>query len=343
MDNSFFIYTDKAKTIEIERLHICTWEFNDNSSLIEFGFEIAKESIGSDNLSVSLFVPWFKKDFEVKDLYEKLSVTENSRFIFNDSINETKSLDGGRNKSGVIHVFRDRNELCILPIQFDLGKGDGIINLNLNLKPYQEKADSKPNIYFRFYIKPKISYISTRKSGITKSTIIYDIKINERRNIPDEKVGYFDDNSFCKIKNCFSFTIIPNKFDTVFLDNSSLRNVRTLEYDSFNKYLGDKRVKKDDLMVVFNKKEQKDSNKIESFSFFSIYSEEKIGIGQFSLAIFLNMFCSLLFFIASYRQPPIKIDSLWALLTSLPCEAYFAFILMFIASLYFILPNNLKK
>ena len=47
-------------------------------------------------------------------------------------------------------------------------------------------------------------------------------------------------------------------------DNSSHKNVRTLEYESFNKYLGDKRVKKDELIVVFNKKEV-----AESFSFFS--------------------------------------------------------------------------
>lgn len=45
MENSFFIYTEKRNTIQIERFHICSWEFNNNSSLVEFGFEISKESI----------------------------------------------------------------------------------------------------------------------------------------------------------------------------------------------------------------------------------------------------------------------------------------------------------
>jgi hypothetical protein len=334
MDNSFFIFTDKVNPVQIERFHICTWEFNNDSSLVEFGFEVAKESITSNQLSISVFIPWFTKSSEVMDLYDKLSIAENSRFIFNDSIISTdSSFDGGRNKLGVIHKFLDRNELCVLPIVIDKS-ADKFITVTINLQPYLDyNSEEKPNVYFRFWIKPAIPYISMRKKGISKSTIIYDIKVNERRNIPDDKVVFFSDKEFCEIKSCFSFNILPNKYDIVFFDNSSLKNVRTLEYNSFNKYLGDKRVKKDELIVVFNKKQNS-----ESFSFFSIYSKERIGPGQYALAILINIICGVLLFIPGFRassNPKISHIEVWK---ELPTEIYIALGIALATLIYFLLP-----
>lgn len=120
----------------------------------------------------------------------------------------------------------------------------------------------------------------------------------------------------------------------MFFDNSSLQNVRTLEFDSFNKYLSDRRVKKDELIVVFNKK--KDS---ESFSFFSIYSKERIGPGQFALAILINIVCGILLFIPSYRksfQPELSLSELWM---NLPNEIFIAIGVALITLLYFIWPT----
>lgn len=333
MENSFFIFTDKNNPVQLERFHICTWEFDNNSSLVEFGFEISKDSIKDNSLTISLFIPWVSKACETRDLYEKLSIPENSRFIFNDSVVSTDSLDGGRNKSGVIHKFSGRNELCILPATVEI-KDDNLVSVTLNLQPYQEyNQDSKPNIYFRFWIKPSVPYISMRKKGISKSTIIYDIKVNERRNIPDDKVSYFIDKQLCEIKNCFSFNIVPNKYDIVFFDNSSLKNVRTLEYDSFNKYLGDKRVKKDELIVVFNKKQDS-----ESFSFFSIYSMERIGPGQFALAILINIVCGVLLFLPTYRKSFETEISLLGVWNKLPYEIYIALCIALATLIYFTLP-----
>ena len=338
MDNSLFIYSEKDKTVVIERFHICTWEFNNNSSLVEFGFEISKDSILDNYLSLSLFIPWVSESCETKDLYDKLSIAENSRFIFNDSVIGTTSLDGGRNKLGVIHKFSGRNELCILPVQVEINV-DRVVTASVNLQPYIDYTSaSKPNIYFRFWIEPKIPFISMRKNGISKSTIIYDIKVNERRNIPDDSVMYFSGKVFCKIKNCFSFNILPNKYDIVFFDNSSLKSVRTLEYDSFNKYLGNKRVKKDELIVVFNKKQNS-----ESFSFFSIYSKERIGPGQFALAILINIVCGVLLFVPTYRKtftPEISLLQVWP---KLPMEIFIAIGIAVATLLFFVWPSVVKS
>lgn len=349
MENSFFVYTGKDNAIQIERFHICSWEFNNDSSLVEFGLEISNESIKNDHLTISLFIPWAEKSCITKDLYDKLSNADNSRFIFNDSISATKYLKPNTTNSGVIHTFSARNELCILPTEIKIEE-DKIVTATINLKGYREfNNEEKPNIYFRFWIKPNTPFISMRKKGVSKSTIIYDIKVNERRNIPENRIDYFSDQAFCKIKYCFSFNILPNKYDIVFFDNSSLKNVRTLEYESFNKYLGDKRVKKDELIVVFNKKEVKEfeiKEIAESFSFFSIYSMERIGTGQFALAILINIFCGVLLFIPAYRKTFIPEISLLKVWTQLPSEIFIALGLAITTLIYFILPlitYNVKK
>lgn len=41
MNNAYYILAKKA--IQIERLHICTWEFPDTDSYIEFGIEFSYE------------------------------------------------------------------------------------------------------------------------------------------------------------------------------------------------------------------------------------------------------------------------------------------------------------
>ena len=38
MDNSYFVYAEND--IKIERFHICTWEFSNNKTLVEFGCEV---------------------------------------------------------------------------------------------------------------------------------------------------------------------------------------------------------------------------------------------------------------------------------------------------------------
>ena len=116
-----------------------------------------------------------------------------------------------------------------------------------------------------------------------------------------------------------------------------MKNVRTLEYSSFNKYLGDSRVKKDELIVVFNKKQN-----VESYSFFSIFSMERIGIGQFALAILINIICGFLLFIPSYRRsfnPEISIKEFWGVL---PIEILVALVLGFTMLIYFISPIIIK-
>ena len=297
MENSFFIFTDK-EPIVIERFHICTWEFKDSKPLIEFGAEISKDSIkDKDSLCLSIYIPWLTDECKISDLYTNLKERENARFIFNDSIKSDVPLDSSTDDVGVIHKFQNKESLCILPITYQ--KDNCIISINISLNRYNDFNGEKSNIYFRFLIKP-IEKIPMIKKGIGKSTIIYDIKVNERRNISSNEEKNLRDKAFCKIKNCFLFNIIPNEYNVVFFENKSLKNIRALEYESFKKYLLDSRVKKDELIVVFNKKDSVEQSP--SYSFFTIYSRERIGTGQFAIAILINILCGFLLTLPGYRK-----------------------------------------
>jgi hypothetical protein len=120
MENSYFIYSEGNDTIIIERFHICIWEFKNKTSLVEFGAEINSEFIKENKfLKLSIHIPWLESACQIEDFYNRLKLSSNSKFIFNDSINNVKSLDGGDNLSGVIHEFSSRNQLCITPIKFE--------------------------------------------------------------------------------------------------------------------------------------------------------------------------------------------------------------------------------
>lgn len=200
-------------------------------------------------LTIQLYIPWVSKKCETKDLYEKLSNAENSRFIFNDSINNTKYLKDNTNNLGLIHTFSERNELCVVTATITISD-DKIVSVSLNLKDYKEyKQEEKPNIYFRFWIKPESPFILMRKKGISKTTIIYDIKINERRNIPSDKIDYFSD----KVLYVYSFPHRVNMKELIDLKvlagvNDPPRGFKQITKEQFNNIL--KATKSDESFIV---------------------------------------------------------------------------------------------
>lgn len=332
MDNAYFVFSDNELTIE--RFHLCTWEFKNGSALIEIGGEISAKSLKENEaqLVLCLYIPWLNANLAT-DLYTRLSDPANSKFIFNDSVTNTTPLDDGRALMGVVHEFQIRSPLCILPIRLLSDVENKKVEVHIDLSSYNRRAFGT-NVYFRFLLSPNINFISTRKKGVSRSTIIYDIKVNERRNIPDNLFPEVNNKKLSKIQSCFCFNIVPNSYDLSFFDSSSLINVRTLEYDSFNRYLDDSRVRKDELMVVFNKKKEPDS-----FAFFSIFTRERIGAGQFALAVLINLVCGILLFLPAYRKENhagFFSEQFWV---GFPTEVYLAIIIGLILIFYFIWPE----
>ena len=336
MDNSFFLRSNGDESIEIQKFQICTWEFNNENSLIEFGIEINYKSISElEEVVLDLYIPWLKKECEIKDFYYKLKDSGNSRFIFNDSVSSTISLDGGQNSLGVIHEFSGKNRLCILPVKIENDLNNQKIRLTINLENYIKNTEKDTNAYIRIGVETKVDTISTKKKGIGKSTIIYDIKLNESRNVPTHLIEQFTKSLPCKIDTCFCFHIIPNNYDITFLESDHLKNVRTLEFKPFKAYLDDSRLKKDELIVVFSKKKNEDS-----YTFFSIYTKELIGLGQFAIAILINIICAFLFALPTIRTQ-IPEDLIFKnFFQAFPIEYFIALSLALLMFLYFFFPTN---
>lgn len=335
MENSYFLRS-KNKPIDVAKFQFCTWEFDDDNSLIEFGMEIKHASLSSiqeSTLELDLYISWLDEKTEIRDFYTKLKESNNSRFIFNDFVSGTKSLDGGINEQGVVHSFDDKDRLCILPVKTECAIEDKKVKLIIELDKYKESPITDDvNIYIRVAVSPKSGSIATHKRGITKSTIIYDIKLNESRNISKDLTKKFRKTHPCKIDSCFCFHIIPNNYNITFIESESLKSVRALEFEPFRDYLDDQRIKENDLLVIFSKKDKKNG---ESHSFFSIYTKERIGAGQVALALLVNMVCSFLFVLPAFRN---GLDVSKTTFEQTPVEFFVAIAIAVLTLVYFFTP-----
>ena len=338
MDNTYYIL---AKTkIDIERLHICTWEFPNETSYIEFGMEFAYDAFTEDVLEFYLTAACFKKNGStgdnddnanhyVESLHANLINTDNARFIFNDVAKGTKNISDS-NRNGAYIEFAEREYLTVLPCKIKLEDGYAVLKI---AKPEREKT--KGNMYFRILVKLE-NPVAIIKKGISQATYIYDLKINEKRNIPSEIYGLIDDKDLkiCSVKNLFCFHAIPDNFSVNFVDSSKLRNIRKLETKAFQNYLPQiTGISKDCYNIIFLKDKGADG-----YSFFSMCTEEIIGSKQIAFAVGANILCSLLFAISSLNFAE-NANVAWYL--QIPWNYWFAFGVLLLLCIYFF--SSIKK
>ncbi len=292
MDNTFYILSKEQ--VKIERLHICTWEFPRESSYIEFGMEFSVGSFHGDSIDFYLAVPIVKKNDTVTCLLENLSNTDNGRFIFNDVVTGIDNI-GDDSRDGSILKFEKREKLTLLPC--DITVNGGLICLKIK-KPNRHEG----NLYCRILVKLYNKTIAIKKTGIAQTTYIYDFKINETRNLPQEvyNLKTIQRLKICKVRQLFCLHALPDNFVFSFIDTSKLKNIRKLESSAFQKYLPEiKGISKDCYNIMFLKDDDHDGK--ESYSLFSICTEETIGSKQIALAVEANILCSLLFAFSSLK------------------------------------------
>lgn len=334
MENNYFLLSPQHDSIVIERFHLCTWEMRNETAWIEFGVEISPIDKFPNQLEFSIYVPWIKQNSQIYDLYDKLKDESNCRFIFNDSVEKSEFIKDENCDFGTIQHLTDHGAFCIVPIKPTVDPSTKEIRITIETKLLKNKYRSTDrHIYFRFYLEPHISLLTTRTRGITKTSLIYDIKINEKRNLPSN----LPTKNLCRIDNCFVFHIVPNSYELIFLDNKTCKGIRSLEFDSFRKYLPHKKFRRDELVVIFNKK-----SKESSYTFFSSYTKERISPTQIVSAIFINLLCALLLFIANIRTN-LNISyydkDLWK---NLPWEAYLCMGVVLLTGMYIFWPSIRK-
>ena len=326
MDNSYYILAKER--IEIQRLHICTWEFPHESSYMEFGFEFPYDNIRDNPLTLHLAVPFIKKDDSVTCLLDNLSNSANGRFIFNDVVSGIDNV-GDDPRDGIILKFEKREKLTVLPCRITII--DGLISFEIE-KPNIHAG----NLYFRVLIKIDTDTIAVRKRGIAQTSYIYDFKINETRNLPQNIYEQKKNNGLeiCKVKKVFCLHAVPDNFMFSFVDSSKLKNIRKLESTAFQKYLPEvKGISKDCYNIIFFKDDDCDGK--DSYSLFTICTEETIGSKQIALAIGANILCSLLFALSSLRFTN-NVSMKWY--RQIPWEYWTAFGILSILSIYLFVP-----
>lgn len=324
MDNTYFILSNKA--IAIDRLHICTWDFIDKNAAIELGFEFMPNPYTKD-IEIKLSLPFLKQTDKVTCLMDSLiRDDDNSKFIFNDTINANKAINGDK-RNGAILEFKSRNSLSVLPIK-QIKVEDGVCSFAIN------RINSTVKNYIRLYIQTGVKHLAIVNKGIAQTSYIYDIKINESRNLPNHiyellNNGYILCN---KVKSCFCFHVIPSQYSISYLNANKLKNIRVLESEGFNHYLPNTRkIRSNEFLIIFNKSEQSADG---SYAFFSQFNEETIGNKQIILAIATNLICSLLFGISTLREWQAGME--WY--NKLPWEFWTAIILLLLFALYLFVP-----
>lgn len=296
MENSYFILSDRSE-VRIERFHICTWDLKKDNAFVEFGVELCNSSAlkSIDKIDFYLSIPFLDENCEVTCLSKNLLNSENSKFIFNDTISRTENINGADQEDGVSVIFANRGGLSIIPIEHKEDLENKIIVFSLKVP-----KNNLYNLYTRILVKTNYRTLAINNKEITKSVYTYDIKLNEQRNLPLDinKVKRQNKLNFCEVSSCFCFHIYPNDYSISFVNEKKLKNIRKLEVSAFKQYLPNiKSLNDDRYLILFNKSESSSS-----YTFYTVFAKEIIGYKQILMAVGANILCSLLFAEASIRQ-----------------------------------------
>lgn len=318
MDNTYFILSNGEK--RIKRLHICTWDLIGSNAAIEIGIEFAHCS--TEEIEFKLALPFLRDGDKVTCLLDSLiRDDDNCKFIFNDTIKTTAQINGDK-RNGVILDFASRSLLAILPIK-DIIVKNGICSFKV------QDFNQDISKYVRLYIQTNLSNLAVIRKGIAKTTYIYDIKVNEKRNLPTSINDLLNQKYILcsSIEKCFCFHVIPSQYNISYLNSNKLKNIRILESNAYRYLPNIKQMKNNEYLIVFNKSE----NLKGTYTFFSEFEKETIGNRQIMTAVVANMVCSLLFAIPSLRN--------WERGSTLYQWLPFEYWLVFVILIYFIVKS----
>lgn len=313
MENSFFVMGGKkGNPIKITRLQLCTWNIISENACMEIGIEIAPSSLQeNERYTISFFAEWLDETCSFISLHNKFADHGNIRFIFNETSFSTRPIEGYTHNGTIVTFDGSNRALTVLPVE-TASPQQGWLTMS-----FKNQARNGEAPYLRVLIKSGRRNLAMIKKGIAKNTYVFDIKINERRNLPPWVLDIMreKDLCYCLIERVFCLHAIPASFEIGFIDGNKLKGVRELERNAFEKYLPEiKSLKTDDYIITFSKDANVDNG---SSSFFSVFTQETIGIPQVIFAVAANIVCSLLFAFAGlrtgwnpqlswYRQIPIE-------------------------------------
>ena len=235
--NTIYLLSNRGN-LTVEKFHFCTWDVRDENTFVEVGICIKKENNTPEAIDFYLALPFLTEQTTAESLHTNLADTANYRFIFNEIAEHTDSINGDNSYGCIITIGNGVNEqdkkYAEVPATCSIMAGQNMVKLSIR-KP----AGVYGHIYSRILIKTNRKTIAETISSITKRTYVYDIKVNEARNIPDDVFNYKQeqDLKLLKIQNTFCLHCVPSDYELGFSDSAKLKNVRKLEMDAFCHYL----------------------------------------------------------------------------------------------------------
>lgn len=324
--NTIYLLSNQGN-LTVEKFHFCTWDVKDENTFVEAGICIKKENNTPDAIDFYLALPFLTGQATAESLHTNLADTANYRFIFNEIAEHTDSINGDNRNGCIITISNGANDedkkYAIVPATYSIVEGQNLVKISIR-KP----AGTYGHIYTRILIKINRKTIAETISSITKRTYVYDVKVNEARNIPDDVFTYGQENNltFLKIQKTFCLHCVPSDYELGFSDSAKLKNVRKLEMDAFCHYLPLLKRIRGDYNIVFLKENNENGN-----SFFTTFSKEYIGNKQLLMAVVTNLICNLLFAIAAFRST-LGTNDVWY--EKIPIEWYVSLVVIVACVLY---------
>lgn len=317
MNNYIYILCN-SRDVKIDKLHFCTWNLENQNASIELGLSIPVTDNMPDSFDVYVFAPFLNENCEIHSLHNQLNDAENFKFIFNEKHLSSENI-GEDGRSGHIIKYNlagEEKKMAIVKPEHSIEQNNC---LKLTLTKHQGDYN---NLYCRLYVKTQHKTLAEQTKGISKNTYKFDFKLNEERNIPSEITDFRIQNNLfvMKVEDAYCLHCVPSDYELSYSDARKLKNLRILENDAFNKYFGDFNNIKGEYIIAFQKDKISGSG-----SFYTSFSQERIGNKQLALAIGANLICSFLFAFYSLRVQP-KNDILS--LSKFPYEFILALVLI---------------
>lgn len=324
-DNNYYVLTENECGISLDKFHICTWDVKGQKAFIEVGVSIPILENTPENINIYIALPFVNLECKIESLHMSLGEDSNFRFIFNRTHSNKATIDNDSRYGSIFtlnEVGNNNMKFAIVDAKATIVEGQNIVKFELR------KPQNIHRLYARVLIKTNTETLANTVSGITKKDYLYDIKINEARNMPDKIFNYKRDKNLqiVNITQTFCLHAIPEKWNINYSDSSKLKNVRRLEIDAFKKYMNWVEKIDDEYLITFSKCSSNDG-----CSFFTSFSNEYVSNRQLLVAVITNLVCSMLIGWASIKFSAGK-DSHWY--SDIPFTYYFAAFFVLLAVLY---------
>ncbi len=285
MNNYIYILSDEP-SVQVEKFHICTWYFASNDVAVELGVQIASSQELPNEFNLVIHAGFIDSSSKARSLHRELSDAQNFRLIFNEKLLSTAPINQGRN-GHIITCSGQNGDINMAIIKAD----PTIEEENISVRIAKPEGNYS-HIYFRLYISTSEEKLVIKKNGISKALYIYDFKINENRNRPEQVDEYAEAHnlSTCPVNAAYCLHCVPSNHEIVQTDNSKLRSIRILEKEAFENYLDRLKNSAQTYLITFQKVDDG-----RPFSFFTSFTQERIGNQQIVLAVLLNILCSFVF------------------------------------------------